>query len=212
MNAIRMSVLIAGLLPLGLLAQKWEIGGVGGGSFYTNQDVTRGSATAEAGFGPGYAAGVVVGQEMGRTWGGELRYTFQSNEAQLKSGGSKATFGAQSHAIHYDFLLHLSPAGSKVRPYISFGAGIKHYRGTGTEAVVQNLSEFALLTKSTDTTPVAVFGVGVKIKVGEKSSLRVEVKDYLSPIPTKIITPNRGAELSGWVHNFVPMVGISYIF
>ncbi|MBL8223281.1 MAG: hypothetical protein JNL62_28865, partial [Bryobacterales bacterium] len=58
----------------------------------------------------------------------------------------------------------------------------------------------------------AVFGAGVKIKVGEKSSLRVEVKDYVSPIPTKIITPNRGAELSGWIHNFVPMVGISYIF
>jgi hypothetical protein len=212
MNAIRMSVFIAGLLPLGLFAQHWEIGGVGGGSFYTKQEVTRGSAKADAGFAPGYAAGFVLGQEMGRTWGGELRYTFQSNEAELKAGGNKATFGAQSHTIHYDFLLHLSPSGSKVRPYISFGAGIKHYRGTGTEAVVQNLSEYALLTKSNDTTPVAVFGAGVKIKVGDKSSLRVEVKDYLSPVPTKVITPNRGAELSGWVHNFVPMVGISYIF
>lgn len=212
MNAIRISVLCASLLPLSLFAQSWEIGGVGGGSFYTNRDVTRGTATADAGFGPGYAGGFVLGQQMGRTWGGEIRYLFQSNEAQLKSGGAKAAFGAQSHTIHYDFLLHLSPAGSKVRPYISFGAGIKHYRGTGTAAVTQSLSEFALLTGSTDTTPVAVFGAGVKVKVGEKSSLRVEVKDFISPIPTKIITPNRGAELSGWVHNFVPMVGISYIF
>lgn len=205
-------MLCAACLPLGLLAQSWEIGGVGGGGFYTTQQVVRGSAKADAGFAPGYAAGFVLGQQMGRSWGGEIRYTFQSNEAELKAGGAKARFGAQSHTVHYDFLLHFSPSGSRVRPYLSFGAGIKHYRGTGTETVTQNLSEFALLTKTRDTTPVAVFGVGVKVKVGEKSSLRIEVKDFVSPVPTKIITPNRGASLSGWLHNFVPMFGVSYVF
>lgn len=205
-------VSVAGLLPAGAFAQKWEIGAVGGGSFYTKTDVERGNSSAQASFAPGFAAGFVLGQDMGRYWGGEIRYTFQRNDARLDGNGGKADFGAQAHLIHYDFLLHLSPSGSKTRPYISFGAGIKHYRGTGTESVTQPLSEFALLTKTTDTTPMAVLGFGVKIQVGEKSVVRVEVKDNISPVPTKLITPNRGASLSGWLHNFTPMVGISYSF
>jgi hypothetical protein len=196
----------------GAMAQKWEIGAAGGGSFYTSNDVTRGNASAQAGFAPGFAAGFLLSQDMGRYWGGDLRYTYLYNEAELKSGGAKASFGAQSHAIHYDFLLHLRPSGDKTRPYIAFGAGIKHHRGTGKEAVVQNLSEFALLTRSTDTTPLASFGFGVKFRVGESSSVRVEIRDYLSPVPTKIIAPNRGASLSGWTHNLVPMVAVSYVF
>lgn len=205
-------LLVAGLLPVSAMAQKWEVGAVGGGSFYTKTDVKKGDASVNASFAPGFVAGVVLGQDMGRYWGGEIRYTYLRNDAKLDGSGGKAEFGAQAHMIHYDFLLHLSPSGSKTRPYISFGAGIKHYRGTGAEAVTQQLSEFALLTRSTDTTPVAVVGFGVKIKVGEKSVVRVEVKDNISPAPSKIITPNRGASLSGWLHNFTPMVGVTYIF
>lgn len=212
MKSISLSVLVLALVSQMASAQKWEVGGVGGGSFYTSRDVTRTNSTSQASFAPGFAAGVQLGQEMGRLWGGEIRYTYLNNEAQLKGGGTTVRFGGQSHAVHYDFLLHFSPAGSKVRPYISFGAGIKHYRGTGSETVTQPLSEFALLTRSTDTTPLATFGVGVKFRVNEKASLRVEFKDYISPIPTKVITPNRGSDLSGWIHNFVPMIGIAYIF
>lgn len=205
-------VSMAALLPVSANAQKWEVGAVGGGSFYTKADVNRGNSSAQASFAPGFGAGFVLGQDMGRYWGGEIRYTFQRNDAKLDGSGGKAEFGAQAHLIHYDFLLHLSPSGSKMRPYISFGAGIKHYRGSGTESVTQPLSEFAILTKSTDTTPMAVLGFGIKFKVGEKSVVRVEVKDNISPVPTKIITPNRGASLSGWLHNFTPMVGVSYAF
>lgn len=201
-----------GLLPAALTAQHFEIGAVGGGSFYTTSDVKRANATADAGFAPGLAAGFVLGQEMGRYWGGEIRYTFLRQDAELKSGGTKARFGAQAHAIHYDFLLHLSPSGHRLRPYIAFGAGIKHYRGTGPEAVTQPLSAFAILTASSDTTPLASVGFGLKFRVGEKASVRVELKDYISPVPTKIITPNRGSDLSGWLHNFVPMAGVSYVF
>jgi hypothetical protein len=209
-NMIAVSALLA--LPTGLWAQKWEVGGMGGGSFYTSRDVTVGSATAEAKFEPGYAAGFYVGQDMGRYWGGDIRYTFQSNSAQLSGSGGKASFGAQSHTIHYDFLLHFAPPGSKARPYLAFGAGVKQYRGTGTEVVVQPLSEFALLTKANELTPVATFAVGVKFQIGANARLRIEMRDYLSPVPTKVIQPNRGADLSGWIHNFAPMVGISYIF
>ena len=39
------------------------------------------------------------------------------------------TFAGQSHAMHYDFLIHASPRGSVIRPYVAFGAGVKFFRG-----------------------------------------------------------------------------------
>lgn len=205
-------ILSMALLPGTVWAQRWEVGGVGGGSFYTNNDVKRPNGTVQASFGPGYAAGAFIGQEMGRRWGGEVRYLFQSNEAQLKGNGLKASFGAQTHTVHYNFLLHLTHSGAKVRPFVTFGAGLKQFRGTGSETVTQPLSDYALLTKSHDTVPVVALGVGIKLKLGAHSSIRIEFNDYLSPMPSKVITPNRNSDISGWIHNFTPTVGISYLF
>lgn len=209
-NAILVFAL--GLVPTVAVAQKWEVGGAGGGSFYTSRDVKRANATAEATLAPGYGVSAFIGQEMGRYWGGDIRYTFMSNEMQLKSNSLKATFGSNSHSIHYDFLLHFSPVGSKTRPYFAFGAGVRQYRGTGLESVTQPLSEFALLTKTTEMVPLASLGVGVKIRLGERAQIRIEVKDYITPVPEKLFAPNRDSEFGGWFHNFAPMVGISYVF
>jgi hypothetical protein len=41
--------------------------------------------------------------------------------------------------------------------------------------------------------------------------LRVEVHDFATPFPKKVITPNLGAKVSGWIHDIVPMVGLSYV-
>lgn len=213
MKAIGVFIAATSLIPLSAQAQKWEVGGVGGGSFYSTQDVKRpNGSSASATFGPGFAAGFILGQEMGRFWGGEIRYTFSRNEAQLKAGGGKAGFGAQSHALHYDFVVHMRPNGNRVRPYFAVGAGVRQYRGTGTETVTQPLSEYALLTKTSDTTPLVTLGVGVKFKVGEKGLFRFEVKDFMTPVPKKIFEPNRGSTLGGWYHNFLPMAGVSYVF
>lgn len=209
------NVLLAALIliPLSAQAQKWEVGGVGGGSFYTSQDVKRpNGSTASVSFSPGLAAGFVLGQDMGRFFGGEIRYSFGLNSAKLTASGGKATFSAQSHALHYDFVIYFRPTGNRVRPYFSVGAGVRQYRGTGTETLTQALSEYALLTKTNDTTPLATAGVGVKVKVGDHSSIRLEIKDFMTPLPKQIFAPNRGSELGGWLHNFAPMVGVSYLF
>ena len=41
---------------------------------------------------------------------------------------------------------------------------------------------------------------------------RVEVHDFLTPFPKQVIAPNQGAKVGGWLQDFVPMVGISYLF
>ncbi len=211
---IRQMILIPvlALVSVSAYAQKWEIGAVGGGSFYTKSEVTLNNSSVDAKFTPGFAVGFVLSNDINRYLGGDIRYTFQRSDAQLSGAGATVNFGAQSHALHYDFLLHFAPPGQKTRPFISFGAGVKHFQGTGTEGTAQPLSNYAILTKTSDTTPLASVGFGVKFRVSPKANLRLEIKDYITPAPSKIIAPNRGANLSGWIHNFVPLVGISYVF
>jgi Outer membrane protein beta-barrel domain len=199
----------AAMLPAAM-AQKWEVGGGVGGGFYTSQDVTLGSDSVSAKLKTNVAVSTWVGQNMGDRWGGELRYSYQLGDLQLKQNSTEAVFGAETHTINYNFLLYTKPSEATTRPFVSVGAGMKYYRGTGTETVTQPLSQYALLTKAGDLTGVVSVGGGVKIKLGTHAWLRLDVHDYMSPFPKQVITPNVGANVAGWVHDIVPMVAISF--
>ncbi len=192
------------------LAQKWEFGAVGGASIYTSQTATSGTASADAGFKNGYSAGVLVGNNISDHVGGEVRYLYSMNDLEVKSGSARAGMSAQSHAIHYDLLFHFTPRNSRVRPFVSVGGGTKYYRSTGNETAFQPLSNLVLLTRANEWKGMFAVGGGVKIAVSKHVSLRAEFKDYISPIPTKLLTPARNAQLSGWMQNFVPLFGIVY--
>lgn len=195
------------------LAQQYEIGGAAGGGFARGGSVTAAAGTATAGFQSGPAFGFVLGHRMYRLMSGEVRYGFLKHDLKLESGGQSPTFGAQAHAVHYDILFHPGEFGKgDVQPFVAAGGGMKVYRGTGKEAAYQPLSNFAYLTKTQDVRPMLSVGGGVKVKLGPRMWLRTEFRDYVTPFPKKVITPARGAKISGWVHDIVPMVGISFVF
>jgi len=127
------------LLPLPCLlpAQQWEVGADGGYGFLRQASVTNGSVSGTTGFAPGFAFGGVLGNQIHSFIGGELRYTFRSEDLQVKSGGTKATAAGQSHALHYDVLIHAAPQDSPIRPFLAAGAGVKFYRCTGAEPAYQ---------------------------------------------------------------------------
>lgn len=202
-------------LPIVLLcsavsAQNWEVGGGVGGSFYTSQDVAAPAGSASAKIQTGLAAGAWVGNNFKGHWSGEVRYEFTTGNLALSSGGTTATFGAHTQQFHYDVMWHATPAESRVRPYVAVGAGIKLYQGIGMQTVYQPLSNFALLTQQQDLTPLLSAGGGVKFLISPHVQLRLDVRDYLTPFPKNVITPNAGAKVGGWLQEFVPMVGISY--
>jgi len=199
----------AAMLPAAM-AQKWEFGTGAGVGFYTPQDVSLGSTSASAKFKTNAAVSAWVGQNISDRWGGELRYSYQLGDAQLTQNSTQAVFGAETHTINYNFLMYAKPSESTVRPFLSAGAGIKFYRGTGTEAVTQPLSQYALLTKAGDLTGVVSVGGGVKMKLGTHAWLRLDVHDYMGPVPKQVITPNVGANVEGWLHDIVPMVAVSF--
>lgn len=209
MNRLLLLSLILVLPPLAT-AQKWEFGGGAGMGFYTSQDVTspagNGSATIKA----GVAASGWLANNTNRRWAGEIRYDFQMGDLQVKSGSTTAAFGSQSHAIHYDLQFHTSPPKSRTRPFVAFGGGFKHYRGTGTEVASQPLNKIALLTKTGDLKGLVSVGAGVKFNTG-RFGFRIEVHDYLTPFPTKVIAPAQGASIGGWLQDLVFSVGVSML-
>ena len=195
------------------LAQKWEVGVGVGGAFYNSQTFTSSAGNANASLGMGFVASAWVGNNPKAHFGGELRYDFGSSDLKLSSGGTTATFGGVTHAIHYDIVWHFSSDESSVRPFIAAGAGVKDYVGTGNEIPNQQLQSIGLLTKTSQITPLISVGGGVKMRIGTRAQLRLEVHDYLTPFPNKVIAPALGAKGgSGWLMDFVPMVAISFAF
>jgi hypothetical protein len=62
------------------------------------------------------------------------------------------------------------------------------------------------------TKPVFTPAAGVKWRVSEHVSVRTELRYLLSPRPDKILAPGPGASTKGWVHDFVPAIGLAAIF
>lgn len=203
---------VLALMATPAMAQKWEFGLAGGGSVFAAKSASAGTASASAGFKPGFAAGAFIGQTMNRLVSGEIRYSFERNQLKLSSGGTQATFSAQAHAVHYDVLIHTAPTGAKKRPYFFIGGGAKQYRGTGKEVVFQPLQNIALLTHTDEVKPLISVGAGVKIQVGQRTFARLELRDYITPFPTRVIEPVPPTKLGGLIHSFMPMVSLSFTF
>jgi hypothetical protein len=199
------------LLPVAF-AQRWEVGGAVGGGFYTSHDVSSPAGSASAKIQPNVSGSAWVGNNGAGRLGGEFRFDYQMGDLQLNQGSTQASFGAHTYAVHYDVLWHFAPSEAKVRPFVAAGGGIKTYQGTGTEAAYQPLSNFALLTKEQDLTGLVSVGAGVKVAFSSHVQLRLEVHDYMTPFPKKVITPAANSKVGGWMQDFVPAVGLAYTF
>jgi hypothetical protein len=192
--------------------QQWEFGGSAGASFLPTVPVSSPAGSANAGFGMGVAAGAFVGQRYNEHISGEVRYTFMQSNLRLTSGGTTASFAGQSHALYYDVLFRPRvQRESRAQFFVAVGGGMKLYRGTGAEEAYQPLSQFAYLTRTEKVEPMADFGAGVQFGLSPHMNLRAEFRDFLTPFPTALITPAPGAKIGGWLHDFVPMLSISYV-
>jgi Outer membrane protein beta-barrel domain len=194
------------------LAQSWEVGFGGGGSFSTSATVQNPAGNGTAGFAPGFGVSAWLGNNVTGSVGGEFRYDYERSDLRVSSGGTTATFGGQTNAVHYDVLLHFAPSESRVRPFIAAGAGVKLFSGTGTEQAFQPLSNLALLTKTNQVEPVISVGGGLKFAISHSANLRLEVHDYLSPFPTNVIAPGPGSKIGGWLSDLVISAGLSFAF
>jgi hypothetical protein len=59
---------------------------------------------------------------------------------------------------------------------------------------------------------MASIGAGMKYSLTPKLVLRTEFRDYITAFPTDLIAPAPGAKFGSILQDFVPMVGLSYLF
>ena len=211
MRIILRSLILLFPLPCLLLSQQWEVGADGGYGAFRNVPVTAGPVSGSAGFASGYAFGGLLGNEFNRLLAGEIRYTYRADDLRVSSGTTEARAAAQSHALHYDVLIHATSLESKIRPFLAAGAGVKFYRGTGAEPAFQPLSNLAVLSHTTEAQPLISVGGGVKFQVTRRTLVRADFRDYVTPTPTNLLaTP--GGKIGGWTHDFVFLFGVSRVF
>jgi hypothetical protein len=213
MRKVTIGLTLALLTAGACAAQEWEVGGMASYGFYRNLVAANPVASATAGFSPGTAFGAVIGHNTSNWLSGEFRYTYRDNELKLSSGGTDAHFAGVAHVVGYDLVMHPRPKhGTKALPFFAVGGGMKIFRGTGREVAYQPLDNIALLTKTQQVKPMLSVGGGIKMVLGPRIVLRAEVRDYITTFPKNVIVPLPGTKISGWLNDFVPMVGISYIF
>jgi len=207
-----MSLAIAVATP-SAFAQKWEVGFGAGGSFLTSETVTNPAGNADATRNPGLALSAWLDNNIGSgVFGGEFRYDYEMGNLKLSSGGTSTTFASRSNAVHYDFVFNFASSESAVRPYVAAGGGVKWYSGTGTEQVYQPLSNIAVFSDVRDLRALASVGAGVKFNIAKSTLLRLEIHDYMTPFPSKLIAPVAGSSVGGWLQDFVVSAGLSFSF
>ncbi len=189
---------------------EWEVGAIGGFGYAPHLTVSKGGQSADTGIRYGGVVGVFGGEDMYNYWSGELRYLYRFDNLKLSQGDIKApNFSAHTHIITADFLGHFRPRGSKTRPFLAFGGGAKVMVGTGIESAGQPLGNFAALTATHEVLPVADIGAGIKMDLHKNVRFRVEMRDYISPAPNKVIAPAPGASLGGVLNDIQGLIAFS---
>jgi hypothetical protein len=196
------------------LAQPWELGAIGGYGWYHNPSITNASGSAQSGFPARAAFGVTFTQNMYNHVGGEIRYLFRFGGPELKSSGIEANMDGHTNLVTYDFLFYTSSKESSIRPYIAAGAGIKVYSGLGPRYLDLNqpLGSFALLRPVNQVEPAISVGGGMKFLMPKRTQLRVDFRAYMTPLPDQMFRPIGPSVIRGWLYDFVPLGGISYVF
>jgi hypothetical protein len=212
MRTIGLSVLWLAAASACCFAQQWEFGGLGGAGFLSTVNVSSPAGSATTGFQTGLAAGAFFGENLYPHISGELHYEYLQSGLEIKSGGQQATFSGNSHAVHYDIILHTNKKGSRAQFFVAMGAGMRIFRGTGTEEAYQPLYQFGYLTKTQQVKPMASVGAGVRFTLANRFYLRTEFRDFITPFPTQVIAPAPGAKFGSILQDFVPMVALSYEF
>jgi outer membrane protein with beta-barrel domain len=193
-------------------AQNRQLSIAGGFGFYHDVTVTAPSGEARAGFGPRFALGVAAGERFRDHFGGEFRYTFQDGDSELRSGSLEANLDAHSHSLLGDLLIYGRSRGPKLQPYGAVGVGVKIYQATEGPTPGRPLMNFATLINGTSARPLVSLGGGTQYVIGERWAVRIDLRDYATPFPNKLFALSPGAQVHGWLHDFVPLVGISRSF
>lgn len=192
-----------------LLAGDWQATAAAGFGQYHPLAFHTPAGAAEAGIGPRYALSATVGRQFAGHFALELGWTLQDGDFELSSGSRKTAFDANAHSLHGDLLVYLRRPAAKLRPYVMAAAGVKIYRGLEAP-LPRPLGEFGSFRDGNDARALAAFGGGLEYTLAPHWALRLDLRDNATPFPSAVIVPAAGANLGGWLHDFVASAGVTF--
>jgi Outer membrane protein beta-barrel domain len=131
----------------------------------------------------------------GRFLAHELGYGFDRDQLAL-AGEDQGSVTV--HQFFYDLMLHLTPRGAVVRPFVVGGLGFSGFFPSGS-----NLVQTAGITKFGFN-----YGGGLKFKLNRLLGLRVDVRDHVSNKPNILSLPG----VTGKLHQVEFSAGVSVLF
>jgi hypothetical protein len=193
-------------------SQEWELGGTAGYAWSINPSISNPNLPAiAAGFPARVAFGAIFAQNYEHI-GGELRYLFRFGGPQLQYQGTTASMTGYSNSVTYDLMVHMTSRDTNVRPFVSGGAGIRVYSGTGFIQPNQAFAPNTVLRPVNQVEPAIDVGVGVKWRFMKRAQIRAEFRTYFTPLPDEIFHTTAFSRIRGWVYDLTPQLGVSYLF
>jgi hypothetical protein len=190
-------------------AQESQVGIAAGFGLYNDAMVTSSSGSVQAGFSPRLVTSAVVGHRFPNHFALEGRYTFQDGNSELRSGVVQTTLDADAHSVLGELLWYPTSISRRWRPFLAAGTGLKVYQATEAPTNRPPLS-FGTLGNVSQTKPLITFGGGIQYVLLSGWALRADVRDYGTPFPNHVF--NLPSDRAGWVHDFVPTIGVSHRF
>jgi opacity protein-like surface antigen len=185
------------LAVLPLFGQGAEIGfSAGWGNFTKSsigQDASFGEDPVEYNVTNGVRIGSRMGLNSGDFIGHEFSYAWQKSDLEVQD----QSFGGISiHNIYYNFLLHATPEGTVIRPFITGGAGVSVFNPPGASSFSgYGDNQFGFN-----------YGAGLKFKISDSYGIRLDVRDHVTGKPFDL------PENSGRLHNLEISAGFSLLF
>ena len=140
--------------------------------------------------------GIRIGSRLAiNSWeflGHELSYAFQRSGLQL---GGVDSGGMTIQNFYYNFVVHATPQGAKVRPFVTAGGGFSTFFPPGVSS----------FSGAGATKPGVNIGGGLKFKLSELYGIRFDVRDHVTAKPFGL--PGS----SGSLHNVEYSVGFSLL-
>ncbi len=128
--------------------------------------------------------------------GHEISYSWQRSQFR-QEGQDPASMSIQN--IYYNFVVHATPEGTAIRPFVTGGGGVSTFFPPGVSS----------LSGSGDNKFGFNYGGGVKFRLTDKFGLRLDVRDHVTGRPFERFGVNT---LDGKYHNVEYSAGFALLF
>jgi opacity protein-like surface antigen len=106
-------------------------------------------------------------------FGQEFGYAYNRAQLQVNQGLGVSEAGMAIHQGFYNFLVYATPEGSRIRPFATGGGHFSNFVPPGATATYgQGSNKFGVN-----------YGGGLKVRVGEKWQVRLDLRQYLTGKP-----------------------------